>query len=667
MKTVCLILLTLLLCTFSAEGAITQQFTRDTSEVIKLTSATWADINGDGYPDLVGSTDDDTDINGNGVRGRIAAYDVKNNVTLWEYTPSPATIIASTPTVADVRGNGTVEIIFGVGDGIGGSTMPGRVYVLDHNGNFLWSFDTIDYDNNGYRDGVVTTAAIGDLDRDGLLDFVIASFDQRVYAFKYNTSTQTFQKMWEFLCGDTIHSSPALANIDNDPYLEIMIGIPIHIEVDQFNTDFPYSLDYDGGMLLVLNHDGSIHPDFGLAIPGKPKTYATQEIRSSPAVADIDNDGRFEIVHATSPFRGGFGPPQRCGPSAITPIPLPVVYAWNHNGTAAWPSWPSLGAAPANACDSSIINDSETSPAIGDINLDGKLDVVVSQRSTNGTAKVFVIRGDTGTFVSPFPQLLTNHLGQTPGAGVRSNPIIALFDNDSYPDMFFGLLNDLMYFDRNGVSTSKYMTATGQIVYSAAAAWDCDGDGRVEIAQGSGNSNNTTGRYSVWDSGVTNANYTTPPGSWPMYRQNKHHTGLYDTVPPAAISNLAVQRINSTTVTLTWTATGHNGTVGCAFSYDIRYSVDNFDWNSATRVANPPLPAVSGTVQSMTISGLTEGPSYHLAIVVSDEVPNSSTVSNVAVLASEVPTLTASGIIILVMLFGLCIGGRYSRVVRVKR
>ena len=76
-----------------------------------------------------------------------------------------------------------------------------------------------------------------------------------------------------------LKSSPAIANIDNDDYSEIVVAT-------------------NKGHVLVVNHDGSVlwnvdlAPAFGMA-PG------TQHINASPAVADIDNDGRAEIVVAT--------------------------------------------------------------------------------------------------------------------------------------------------------------------------------------------------------------------------------------------------------------------------------------------------------------------------------------------------------------------------------
>lgn len=622
----------------SVNSAVTQEYSQTTSEGIQYSSSTWADVNGDGFVDLLGSTDDMNDVNSNGIYGRVHCFDVHNNTLLWTYSPNPPSIICSTPTVADLDGDEDMEIIFGVG--YTSTAVPGRVYIIDHQGNYVWHYEPYDMNGNGVPDGVYSTAAVGDLNRDGLLDFVIASFDQRIYAFAYNQTFSVYYKMWEFMVGDTIYASPALANIDDDPYLEVMIGIPTHLEVDTTNTDFTFNIEYDGGMMVVLNHDGSLHPDFLASFnPNKPKTYTTQTIRSSAAVADIDGDDRFEIIHTTSAFRGGFH--GRCGPSSITPIPQPEVYAWNHDGTAAWNPWPSLGTAPANACDSTVINDSETSPAIGDIDLDGLLEVVVGQRSHNGTAQVWVLNGEDGSDMSPYPMLLTNRIGNTPSVGIRSSPVITSVDGDSYPDIFFPILDDVMILDYLGYSISgstclnsggisDCLYSGGQLTYQNAGIWDFDCDYVPEVGVGIKTGN--TGQYTVWDMDIIQATgCDEAPGTWSMFRQNQYHTGLYDVIPPATVNDLNATRLSTDTIELDWTAPGHNNNTGCAFLYEIRYCVNtSFDWDTGTHVSGVPLPEVAGTSQSVVVSSVPQGNSYTFALKTSDEVPNTSAQSNLA-------------------------------------
>ncbi len=95
-------------------------------------------------------------------------------------------------------------------------------------------------------------------------------------------------------------------------------------------------------------------------------------------------------------------------------------------------------------------------------------------------------------------------------------------------------------------------------------------------------------------------------------------------------------------VSLSWTATGDDGTTGRASVYELRYSTTGIVgadtvgwWASATRAGVlPPLlptPATSGTSQTYLMSGLASASTYYFVLRVGDEVPNWSGFSNVAV------------------------------------
>jgi Putative Ig domain./Fibronectin type III domain. len=110
-------------------------------------------------------------------------------------------------------------------------------------------------------------------------------------------------------------------------------------------------------------------------------------------------------------------------------------------------------------------------------------------------------------------------------------------------------------------------------------------------------------------------------------------SGGSDTIAPAVVSNLAAATGTSDgQVVLTWTAPGDDGATGTAASYDIRYStaaINDANWASATQASGEPTPLVAGTSQTMTVSGLTAGQTYYFAMKTSDEVPNTSGLSNV--------------------------------------
>ncbi|TPW14365.1 MAG: putative lipoprotein, partial [bacterium] len=105
-----------------------------------------------------------------------------------------------------------------------------------------------------------------------------------------------------------------------------------------------------------------------------------------------------------------------------------------------------------------------------------------------------------------------------------------------------------------------------------------------------------------------------------------------DTTPPAAIASLALGTWTQTSVLVSWSSPGDDGGLGTATSYDLRFSTSAItaaNFSSATPVTGEPVPAVAGTTQSMTVSGLAAGTSYFFAIKTADEIPNTSAISNV--------------------------------------
>jgi hypothetical protein len=101
---------------------------------------------------------------------------------------------------------------------------------------------------------------------------------------------------------------------------------------------------------------------------------------------------------------------------------------------------------------------------------------------------------------------------------------------------------------------------------------------------------------------------------------------------PSAIANLGASSETSTSVALSWTAPGDDGSTGTATTYDLRYStalITAANFNSATQVSGVPAPRVGGSSESFVVTGLNSGTMYYFAIKTADEVPNWSTISNI--------------------------------------
>ncbi|MGE5176389.1 MAG: hypothetical protein ACM3JJ_08440 [Hyphomicrobiales bacterium] len=113
---------------------------------------------------------------------------------------------------------------------------------------------------------------------------------------------------------------------------------------------------------------------------------------------------------------------------------------------------------------------------------------------------------------------------------------------------------------------------------------------------------------------------------------------IHRTIAGAALAALLVPAAAAAdSITLTWTATGDDGAVGTASTYDLRYAdhpVAGTDtttwWNAAQSVGTLPPPSAAGTRESYTMSGLATGTVLYFMIRAADEVPNWSGYSDVS-------------------------------------
>ena len=109
-------------------------------------------------------------------------------------------------------------------------------------------------------------------------------------------------------------------------------------------------------------------------------------------------------------------------------------------------------------------------------------------------------------------------------------------------------------------------------------------------------------------------------------------TATPDTTAPAAISDLAVSSVTTSSATLTWTAPGDDSSTGTATTYDVRYStslITSPNFSSARQATGEPSPSIAGSSETFTVTGLSAGTTYFFAMKTSDEVPNTSSISNV--------------------------------------
>uniref|UniRef100_UPI003076659A FG-GAP-like repeat-containing protein n=1 Tax=Candidatus Methylomirabilis sp. TaxID=2032687 RepID=UPI003076659A len=476
----------------------------------------------------------------NGGAGGRQVYALKADGTVragWPQTLPGE--ISSSPALADLDGDGFLDIVLGYGSPYD-PTKPGGIVAFRRDGNRLWQqdFPTFDFANDGVSDGFFSAPAIGDVDGDGKLEIVIGSLDSRIYVIR---ADGTIQPGWPRFVRDDIWSSAALADLDDDGKLEIVIASTAHqennptndlTECDPFNYTTP-----NGGVLYVFRPDGSLFPGWPNCID--------QVFQSSPAIGDIDGDGVPEIIIGTGDnyYPGG-------GRN---------VHAWYADGipVAGWPV--------------AVAGTVRSSPALADLDGDGLLDVVVGatvpdNSPTGGYLQLYAFKG---TGAQLFSTKVIAGDGQSYLMG--TSPVVADLDGDGLVEILIAVNSEVAVFSRTGVQltggpgSGKPQYATPYALLNSAVVTDLDNNGVVDLVVASGG---------PWPSATDAIVYVWLPGShptgstpwltpWPQVRRNPQRTGLvrptpaYDAAVVSATFPVApLATGQATTFTLTFRNTG---------------------------------------------------------------------------------------------------------------
>src|SRR5450830_246430 len=431
---------------------------------------TASDINADGQMELLAGNQN----------GNLYCFNAGAQL-LWRYDVGAA--IQGTPAASDVDGDGRQEVWIG--------DMKGKMWGFDCNGNLLskWGWPKQTHEVGGLS-GILSSPAVGDINSDGAQEIVVGNYGQRVYAWKY---TGEMLPGWPYNNEDTVWSSPALADLDRDGVKEVVIGAD-----STGGVNWPYP---PGGLLYAFDEDASI-------LPGFPEV--TPEVTwSSPAVADIDGDGRYEIMVGTGHYYKANGRLATEGHR---------VYAYNHDGS-------SVSGWPVTTAGSTF-----SSPALGDINGDGTREIVIGTMTVRGIGEEHVqaFKPD-GTMVLDVRGL---------GGPTMGSPALGDISGDGIPDIILGSGIEMYAWDHTGKELWRKNMCN--FVAGDPAVGDFDADGRVEVAVATGDAPEGSfkgGAFYVYDcgpkaSGVSGGDSALFP--WPMFRMtgDHHATILTGNEPP---------------------------------------------------------------------------------------------------------------------------------------
>jgi hypothetical protein len=481
-------------------------------------------------------------------------------------TLSGERIEQSNVAVADFDGDGDKEIVAGGRDGM--------LYMLAYDGSrwsVVWSRQTADDLNAASapsagcetsKSDIRSSVAIGNLDNAGGLEIVVTTGGDPANHRNGGVLVYRYDSAWSFSvvpgwpqpkldivgsgagssfpdgCWDGIWASPALGDLDGDGDLEVA--------VEGFDR-----------RLHVWHHDGTYVDGWPVAPPDVHRGGW-----SSPAIADIDRDGLPEVIFATDDY-AGTAPPYLLYVfnGDASPVPgFPVQTSQNMQsspavgdidgdgwldivvGTGTYESsggnkvyaWDHNGE-PLSNWPRTTGGNMPASPALGDLDGDGGLEVVIGCGAEGDPYNpapctgLYAWHGD-GSEVSGFP------VSPSPNTGWPSNPnglpygpVLADYDGDGSIEIL--VVNrwswGISTVGSGGQDQPDASLITQSPLSSSSVVDDLDGDGALEIAIGGATSGGSNGAVYVWDVGGD----TDDARPWPMFHRDVARTGCYPRPP----------------------------------------------------------------------------------------------------------------------------------------
>ncbi len=397
----------------------------------------------------------------------------------------PKSINVASAAVIDLNRDGVPEIVF--------STFESNQYkhgklraIRGDSGNEVWTVTNSAYELSGYA-----TLAAGDIDNDGFPEIVAIHEDGYTIAFEHDGTFKwrNYDATWSEANGGA-----SIADLDGDGVPEVIVG---NVVMNGLNG----SLRWRGSG------------------PGK----GVNELGPLSIVADIDLDGRPEVIAGNSAYRydgtlywsaaisdgfAGVGNFDTDPYAEVVVVTDGKVYLLEHDGTT---KWAQPAAIPGGGRGGA--------PTIADVNGDGSLEIGVA-----GAKNYAVFRSDGALLWPPKPvQDASSHIT---GSSVFD------FNGDGAAEVVYGDEVYLrVYRGSDGTVLDAWPKSSGTGVELPMIV-DVDGDGKAEIVAVA----NRVGHHGTLDVGIfviedTNDNWVSTRKIWNQH--SYHITNVNDdgTIP----------------------------------------------------------------------------------------------------------------------------------------
>ncbi|SYZ71974.1 hypothetical protein TRIP_C20089 [Candidatus Zixiibacteriota bacterium] len=227
------------------------------------TSPAVADINGDGYKEVVIADAAGTNYQ---IHCRKIYGQQVLGVSGWpKNLGGTAKAFFTAPVLADLNNDGLHEVIL--------NTDDGKIHVWKNDGSgFLQSGDV--FYNSGVTGSSMTSPAVGDINGDGVLDIIYTSKDSKLYAFNQS--------------GQVLNNFPVTLESGNYQLSDPIIG-----EFDGAFTGQEIAVQGGQKHIHLIRGDGSEPAAWPFARSGVNKPFYSQPAAAS---GDINHDGVMELI-----------------------------------------------------------------------------------------------------------------------------------------------------------------------------------------------------------------------------------------------------------------------------------------------------------------------------------------------------------------------------------